>query len=85
MHLVINFRPFVLTQQMFVYSEDDQLVSRTEVELDKVVDTVNGLRSQFNIQKISLYGNQDYLSRFAAELNTNFSNNSVEIEIKNHS
>ena len=56
-------------------------VELLQAPIDKIPDTVSGLQSRYNIEQINLCGNQDYLSRFKAELGLKFANSNIEINI----
>ena len=79
-NIVVNYRPFTLVQEIFVY-DNGVCVELLQAPIDKIVDIVSGLQSRYNIEQINLCGNQDYLSRFQAELSLKFANSNVEINI----
>ena len=79
-NIVVNYRPFTLAQEIFVY-EGKNCIESLQAPIDKIVDIVSGLQSRYNIEQINLCGNQDYLSRFKAELGLKFANSNVEINI----
>ena len=79
-NIIVNYRPFTITQEIFVY-DNGICVELLQASIDKIPDTVSGLQSRYNIEQINLCGNQDYLSRFQAELSLKFANSDVEINI----
>ena len=79
-NIIVNYRPFTITQEIFVY-DNGICVELLQTPIDKIPDTVSGLQSRYNIEQINLCGNQDYLSRFQAELSLKFANSNVEINI----
>lgn len=79
-NIVINYRPFTLAQEIFVY-DGKSCVESLQAPIDKISDIVSGLQSRYNIEQINLCGNQDYLSKFQAELSLKFANSNVEINI----
>ena len=79
-NIVVNYRPFTLVQEIFVY-DNGVCVELLQAPIDKIPDVVSGLQSRYNIEQINLCGNQDYLSRFQAELSLKFANSNVEINI----
>lgn len=79
-NIVVNYRPFTLVQEIFVY-DGKSCVESLQASIDRIPDIVNGLQSRYNIEQINLCGNQDYLSRFQAELSLKFANSNVEINI----
>ena len=81
-NIIVAYQPFVKTQNIFVY-KDNAMVETLTVDFDKVNDTVAGLAKKYCIHDISLVGNQDYLSRFKAELNTKFEETGFNIRITN--
>lgn len=79
-NIIVNYRPFTVTQEIFIY-DNGVCVELLQAPIDKIVDIVSGLQSRYNIEQINLCGNQDYLSRFKAELSLKFANSNVEINI----
>ena len=79
-NIIVNYRPFTLAQEIFVY-DDKSCVESLQASIDGIPDIVSGLQSRYNIEQINLCGNQDYLSRFQAELSLKFANSNVEINI----
>ena len=79
-NIVVNYRPFTLVQEIFVY-DNGVCVELLQAPIDKIPDIISGLQSRYNIEQINLCGNQDYLSRFQAELSLKFANSNVEINI----
>ena len=79
-NIIVNYRPFTLTQEIFVY-DNGVCVELLQAPIDRIPDIVSGLQSRYNIEQIHLCGNQDYLSRFQAELSLKFANSNVEINI----
>ena len=79
-NIIVNYRPFTVTQEIFIY-DNGVCVELLQAPIDKILDIVSGLQSRYNIEQINLCGNQDYLSRFKAELSLKFANSNVEINI----
>ena len=79
-NIIVNYRPFTLAQEIFVY-DGKNCVESLKAPIDRISDIVSGLQSRYNIEQINLCGNQDYLSRFQAELSLKFANSNVEINI----
>ena len=79
-NIVVNYRPFTLEQEIFVY-DNGVCVELLQAPIDKIPDTISGLQNRYNIEQINLCGNQDYLSRFQAELSLKFANSNVKINI----
>ena len=79
-NIIVNYRPFTLTQEIFVY-DNGICVELLQAPIDRISDIVSGLQSRYNIEQINLCGNQDYLSRFQAELSLKFANSNVKINI----
>ena len=79
-NIVVNYRPFTLVQEIFVY-DNGVCVELLQAPIDKIPDIISGLQSRYNIEQINLCGNQDYLSRFQAELSLKFANSNVEVNI----
>ena len=79
-NIIINYRPFTLEQEIFVY-DNGVCVELLQAPIDKIPDTISGLQNRYNIEQINWCGNQDYSSRFQAELSLKFANSNVEINI----
>ena len=79
-NIIVNYRPFTLAQEIFVY-DGKSCVESLQAPIDEISDIVSGLQSRYNIEQINLCGNQDYLSKFQAELSLKFANSNVEINI----
>ena len=79
-NIIVNYRPFTITQEIFIY-DNGACVELLQAPIDKISDTISGLQNRYNIEQINLCGNQDYLSRFQAELSLKFANSNVEINI----
>ena len=79
-NIIVNYRPFTLAQEIFVY-DGKSCVESLQASIDRIPDIVSGLQNRYNIEQINLCGNQDYLSRFQAELSLKFANSNVEINI----
>ena len=79
-NIIVNYRPFTLTQEIFFYDGKNCVESLLAL-IDRISDIVSGLQSKYNIEQINLCGNQDYLSRFKAELGLKFANSNIEINI----
>lgn len=79
-NIIVNYRPFTLAQEIFVY-DGKNCIKSLQAPIDRIPDIVSGLQSRYNIEQINLCGNQDYLSRFQAELSLKFVNSNVEINI----
>ena len=80
-HIIVDFQPFTSKQNIMVYV-DEACVQHSKVEIDRVVDVVNGLSKQYKINQIDLYGSEDYLSHFKAKMNTEFAeNNGCNVDI----
>lgn len=79
-NIIVNYRPFTLAQEIFVY-DDKSCIESLQAPIDRIPDIVSGLQSKYNIEQINLCGNQDYLSRFKAELGLKFANSNIEINI----
>ena len=79
-NIVVNYKPFTLAQEIFVY-DGKNCVESFQAPIDRISDIVSGLQSRYNIEQINLCGNQDYLSKFKAELSLKFANSNIEINI----
>ena len=79
-NIIVNYRPFTLAQEILVY-DGKSCVESLQAQIDGIPDIVSGLQSRYNIEQINLCGNQDYLSRFKAELSLKFANSNIEINI----
>ena len=54
-NIIVNYRPFTITQEIFVY-DNGICVELLQAPIDKIPDTVNGLQSRYNIEQINLCG-----------------------------
>ena len=79
-NIIVNYRPFTITQEIFVY-DNGICVESFQAPIDRISDIVSGLQSRYNIEQINLCGNHDYLSRFQAEFSLKFANSNVKINI----
>ena len=79
-NIIVNYRSFTLEQEIFVY-DNGVCIELLQAPIDKIPDTISGLQSRYNIEQINLCGNQDYLSKFKAELGLKFANKNVKINI----
>ena len=78
-HIVVDFRPFVMSQNVMVYinGECKEVVGAS---LDDVVQVVNALCSKYNINQVDMCGNTDFLSKYKKELmTTQYGNINVDI------
>lgn len=66
-HIVVNIHPFVIQQEVDVYS-NGECVQTVECKLDELKDTIFALSKQHNIQQIDLAGNQLYAMRLRDDL-----------------
>lgn len=80
-HIIVNYRLFTTNQNVLVYS-NGECIYQCEVPLNQVNNTVASLRKQYDVKRIDLCGNGDYLQKFKAEMLTQFGNNECEIFIK---
>lgn len=79
-HIIVQFEPFDIQQQIMVYI-DGKCVSHSYTTVDKIVDTVDALKIEYNINQIELYGYHDYLTRYKALMKTKFNDNNCKIDI----
>lgn len=79
-HIIVNFNVFDLKQDIYVY-DNGVCVKQTKVPLSQVTDIVAALRNEYDIKQVDLYGNEDFLSRFKAQMGTNFNFAECEINI----
>ena len=79
-NIIVNYKPFTLAQEIFVY-DGKSCIESLQAPIDGIRDIVSGLQSRYNIEQINLCGNQDYLSKFKAELGVKFANSNIEINI----
>lgn len=76
--VVVNFHPFVIPQDVEVY-QNGELVQKLQVTVDRVPQVVKGLKSQYQIDSVSLVGGTDYLRKYAEELNSDFDYSDIRI------
>lgn len=79
-HIVVQFEPFDLQQKIMVYI-GGECISYSYATVEKLVDTIEALKAEYDIKQIDLYGYRDYLSRYQALMKTKFSNDDCNIKI----
>ena len=79
-NIIVDYRPFTLVQEIFVY-DNGVCVELLQAPINKISDVIGDLQNRYDIEQINLCGNQDYLSRFKAELGLKFANKNVKINI----
>lgn len=79
-HIIVDFQPFVLKQNVLVYKEG-VCIDQVLVEAEHVTDAVNALSKQYDIKQIDLCGSRNYLSRYQKEMYSKFANNDYKIDI----
>ena len=79
-NIVVNYSLFTSGQKIYVY-DNKKCVESLQVPINKISDVIGDLQNRYDIEQINLCGNQDYLSRFQAELSLKFANSNVEINI----
>lgn len=77
-HIIVNFNIFDLNQDVYVY-DNGACIEQTKVPLYQVTDIVAAFRNEYDIKQIDLYGNENFLSRFKAQMGTDF--NFVDCDI----
>ena len=77
-HIIVNFQPFVAKQEILVYINGN-CEKQIYVSVDRIVDSVKGLKSTYNINKIDLCGNRDYLSFFKVFMLDSYDNCTITI------
>ena len=77
-HIIVNFQPFVAKQEILVYINGN-CEKQIYVSVDRIVDSVKGLKSTYNINKIDLCGNRDYLSFFKEKRLDSYDNCTITI------
>lgn len=73
-YIIVDFQPFVIQQKVAVYTEG-KCVKEVQVEVDRIINVVNGLRKTYNVKQVMLCGNEDYLANFQAKMNLEFADN----------
>lgn len=72
-HIIVNFQPFTAKQEILVYINGN-CEKQIYVSVDRIVDSVKGLKSTYNINRIDLCGNRDYLSFFREKMLDDYDN-----------
>lgn len=72
-NITINFQPFLNHQIIYAYV-DGAIVDEVAIPLADMPKAVKAMATKYNATEINMIGNQDYLSRFKAEMATDFSN-----------
>lgn len=79
-NILVNYSLFTSGQKIYVY-DGKNCVESLQVPINKISDVIGDLQNRYDIEQINLCGNQDYLSRFKAELGLKFANKNVKINI----
>ena len=70
--VVVFFQPFSIKQNIVVY-KNNEIVSTTQVEIERIPNVVKGLCTTYDIKDVDLKGSQDYLEKYKSEILTNYS------------
>lgn len=76
--IIVDFQNFTLKQNIFVYI-DGNCIEQTQTSVDTLSKTIMWLQSKYNINKIDLCGNPDYLMKFKKDLLKDYSQMTVNI------
>ena len=82
-NIIINFRPFVLKQQVLVY-QNGECVKELHFLPNEIVDAVASLCKEYETPRVSLCGSKMYVSRYAERLNTKFNEMNLDIDMYTH-
>lgn len=68
-NLIVNFHPFMIQQEIDVY-QDGACVKQDFVTIEEVVDKIRFYCSMYDIPRINLCGNRDFVNKFEKVLRT---------------
>lgn len=76
----IIFHQFTMKQDIIVYN-DSRVLERFTVNLDEMVNFIEGIKNKYDIAEINLMGNHIYVSKYKEKFQNKFSNNNIKINI----
>ena len=79
-NLIVNFRPFALYQEIDIYV-NGECIKQDFVILDEITNTINRYCVMYDIDRINLCGNRNFVSKFKNDLITNYAYDTKEINI----
>lgn len=80
--IVVNFHPFMVSQEVICYVNGGQNKKISWVPLDEVINQINYYCNEYNtIDKIYLCGNTNFVKKFQKDFMTKYANNRIEIAI----
>lgn len=77
--IVLSYRPFVATQNIFVFNKEGEIIKQAVVLQDDIVNGIYGLANEHSIKNVFLRGNKDMLSNIHTKLTTKYNSLNVEI------
>jgi len=79
-NLIVNFHPFMVLQEIDIYV-NGECVKQDFVPLDEVTNDINGYCAMYDVHRINLCGNRDFVMKFKNELITDYDYEAKEINI----
>jgi len=79
-NLVVNFHPFMISQEIDVY-QNGVCIKQDFCTIEEIIDKIYTYCSIYDIPRINLCGNKDFISKFANELKARYSYGAKEINI----
>ncbi len=78
--MVVKVNPFDMVQKATIFNNGEQEI--IPVPMKDFVNTMSALINDYEITRVDMSGNPDFLNRYKAEiLNSQYSNSDVEINI----
>ena len=78
--IIVKFQPFKLLQDVMVFKKG-ACIDKIQIEVDRIPSIIKGLTTKYNITKVQLSGNEEYLKQYKAEILTKFNNDEILVEI----
>lgn len=79
-HIIIDYKPFIFFQNILVYV-NGACVENMQVPIEGISNAVKELKNKYDITRIDLCGNSDYLSKFKSEIADAINDNNLTFSI----
>lgn len=71
MKIVVDFRPFVRNQLIYVY-DNEKVIDAATADTDRMMSKIYTLKSRYGVDEITMYGNKSMLEKYKTELLTKY-------------
>lgn len=82
-HLIVNFRPFVMQQEVFIY-QNGEMVKKACPIMNELRSTVEQLCKEYNIERVNICGSPKMSANLVKGLQVCFANKNITIEVTPH-